>query len=280
MHKKIFLLPAFLLLAGCAAAAEEEAMKTPVFASAVCGDHGTIQRMVLDSPTQGYDYEYNLYLPPCYGEETGAAYPVLYLIPGRSSSFQAWFNAGAAQVADDMIRTGEIPPFLIISTSDTDSDLNADLIHHDLIPYIEENYRIRPERCYHAVAGASLGGVATYRIVFSNPSRFASAGIFGNGATDGEEDRIRGWLGAMEGSEKPRVFFNTGLSDTYMLGRAKVLIAILDEYGISHTEIFTEGDHTYAYWASNFKDYLRWLAEDWRQYKTDAGSKPASVFSA
>jgi predicted alpha/beta superfamily hydrolase len=163
-----------------------------------------------------------------------------------------------------MIHSGEIPPFIIVSTSDTDSDLNADLIHNDLIPYIEENYRIRPERRYHAVAGASLGGVATYRIIFSDPKRFASAGIFGNGATAGEEDRIRGWLTAMEESDKPRVFFNVGLSDSYMLDRAKAMISILDEFKISHTEIFSEGDHTYPYWVANFATYLRWLAEDWR----------------
>jgi enterochelin esterase-like enzyme len=263
MLKKILLLPAFLFLAGCIG--RTNAAKNTLLPSyAVCGDPGTIQRMVLDSPTQGYDYEYNLYLPPCYEAETEAAYPVLYLIPGRSSSYQAWFNAGAAQVAEDMIRAGEIPPFIIVSTSDTDNDLNAELIHEDLIPYIEKTYRIHPERRFHAVAGASLGGVATYRIVFSDPARFASAGIFGNGATAGEEDRIRGWLGAMKESDKPRVFFNTGLSDTYMLDRAKVMITILDKFKISHTEIFTEGDHTYAYWVSNFQNYLHWLAEDWR----------------
>jgi predicted alpha/beta superfamily hydrolase len=263
MRRKIILLSAFFFLTGCTSMLQT-AQKTLTPSSSACGDPGIIQQMVMDSPTKGYDYEFNLYLPPCYSGEPERAYPILYLIPGRSSSYQAWFNAGAAQVADGMIHAGEIPPFIIVSTSDTDNDLNADLIHNDLIPSIEENYRIRPERRFHAVAGASLGGVATYRIVFSDPARFASAGIFGNGATAGEEDRIRGWLGAMKESDRPRVFFNTGLSDTYMLDRAKVMISILDEFNISHSEIFSEGDHTYAYWMSNFKAYLRWLAEDWR----------------
>jgi enterochelin esterase-like enzyme len=263
MSTKIILLSAFLFLTGCAGTVQTP-QNTPTPSAPVCGDPGTIQRMVLDSPTQGYDYEYNLYLPPCYAEETGRAYPVLYLIPGRSSSYQAWFNAGAAQAAEETIRAGGIPSFIIVSTSDTDSDLNADLIHNDLIPYIEANYRIRPERRFHAVAGGSLGGVAAYRIAFSDPTRFASAGIFGNGATAGEEARIRGWLDAMDFSDKPRVFLNTGLSDTYMLERAKVMISLLDEFNIPHSEIFSEGDHTYAYWVSNFAEYLHWLAEDWR----------------
>jgi predicted alpha/beta superfamily hydrolase len=262
MLKKFIILTWLLIPAGCAGLPGAE--NTPEPSSAVCGDPGTIQKMVLNSPAQGYDYGYNLYLPPCYEAETGASYPVLYLIPGRSSSYQAWFNAGAARVADDMIHKGEIPPFIIVATSDTDSDPNAELIHNDLIPYVEKSYRIAPDRRYHAVAGASLGGVATYRIVFSDPARFAAAGIFGNGATAGEEDRIRGWLEAMGESEKTRVFLNTGLSDTYMLERAKVMVSILDEFEISHTEIFSEGDHTYPYWVSNFPAFLDWLAEDWR----------------
>ncbi|MBN2084706.1 MAG: hypothetical protein JW748_05735 [Anaerolineales bacterium] len=262
MAGKYILLPWMLLMAGCAGGPGEKNLPAPPMDA--CGDPGTIQRMVLDLPARGYDYEYNLYLPPCYESEPDAAYPVLYLIPGRSSSYQAWFAAGAAQIADDMIRAGEIPPFLLVATSDTDSDLNAELIHFDLIPEIEKSYRIRPERRYHAVAGASLGGVAAYRIVFRDPARFAMAGIFGNGATSGEENRIRDWLAAMDESDKPRVFLNTGLSDTYMLDRATVMISILDEYEITHMEIFREGDHTYAYWVSNFPAFLLWLAEDWQ----------------
>ena len=262
MRRTIFFLPVFLFTAGCISPVEA-VEETPAKTMPICGDPGTIQRMVLDSPTQGYDYEFNLYLPPCYEEEMDRAYPVLYLVPGRGSSYQAWFGAGAADVADDLIHAGGIPPFLIVATSDTDHDMNAELIHHDLIPYIEDAYRIRPERRYHAVAGASLGGVAAYRIVFRDPQRFASAGIFGNGATAGEEERIRAWLAAMEDVVKPRVFFNVGLADTYMLDRAKVLITMLDEFQISHTEIFSEGDHTYSYWVSNFTAYLHWLAEDW-----------------
>lgn len=268
MIRRMGMAAGFLSLAGCLRS-QIVSTDTPIPTAAatpvaVCGDPGTTERKVLDSPTQGYDYEYALYLPPCYAAETEQSYPVLYLIPGRSSSFEAWFNAGAARVADDMIHAGEIPPLLIVATGDTDNDADATLIHDDLVPYIESAYRIRPERRYHAVAGASLGGVATYRVVFRDPGRFASAGIFGNGATQGEEERIRGWLAAMNEADKPRVFFNVGFADTYMLDRAKAMIVLLDEYQIPHTEIFSEGDHSYPYWVKNLPDYFRWLAEDWR----------------
>jgi S-formylglutathione hydrolase FrmB len=268
MMRRYAILPIVMLLAGCQGASPEGAVTPSPAATAtlpaVCGDPGTTQRLAMDMPKEGYDYEYALYLPPCYEAETGQTYPVLFLIPGRSSSFQAWFLAGAAEVADEMIHQGKIPPFIIVATADTDYDMQAELIHYTLIPYIERSYRVKPERRYHAVAGGSLGGVAAYRIVFRDPGHFASAGIFGNGATDGEEERIRGWLAAMDEDAKPRVFLNVGFADTYMLERAQVMVSILDEFQIFHTEIFSDGDHSYPYWVDNFDEYLLWMAEDWR----------------
>lgn len=268
MKKNIFLLPVFLLSAGCLsrpAAPGDASVSTPTLSAPipVCDEPGTTQRMVLDSLVQGYDYECELYLPPCYETETELEYPVLYLIPGRGSGFQAWNAAGAAQTADEMIHAGEIPPLIIVSTGDTDNDPQAEVIYNDLVPYIEQSYRVKKERRYHAVAGASLGGAATYRIVFRDPDRFASAGIFGNGATAGEEEKIRVWLAAMSTANKPRVFIKVGFADTYMLERAKVLISILDEHQIPHEGIFSEGDHSYPYWVKNLPAYYRWLSEDW-----------------
>ena len=48
-----------------------------------------------------------------------------------------------------------------------------------------------------------------------------------------------------------------------MLARAQVLITLLDEAEIEHVEIFNAGNHSYAYWLSNFPTYLRWLAQGW-----------------
>jgi S-formylglutathione hydrolase FrmB len=48
-----------------------------------------------------------------------------------------------------------------------------------------------------------------------------------------------------------------------MLDRAQVMIALLDEAGLAHETLFSPGDHSYTYWASNFPAYLRWLAAGW-----------------
>jgi hypothetical protein len=48
-----------------------------------------------------------------------------------------------------------------------------------------------------------------------------------------------------------------------MLERAEVMVSYLDAAGLSSTTIFSEGEHNYGYWVSNFPAYLEWLAEDW-----------------
>jgi len=253
----------FILLAGCALAPKPSADSSPTLAP-VCGEAGTTEMQSIKSSTPGVPYQFEIYLPPCYTSQPDWRYPVLYLIPGRSSAPDTWINAGAAKIADAMIHTQEIPPFLIVSTQDTDNDPQAEEIQALLIPYIEQTYRILPDRRYHAVAGGSLGGIAAYRIVFPHPDHFASLGIFGSGVEEVEQDRVHSWLAAISDQNKPRVFLNCGTEDVFMLGMAKLTISMLDEFKIPHTEIFTTGNHSYQYWSTNLQEFYRWLTEDWR----------------
>jgi enterochelin esterase-like enzyme len=261
----VLLLAGAILLCGCStgtpaptATPEPTATRTPV-----CGQPGTIERLKIDSPVQGYPYPIEVYLPPCYAERTQEAYPVLYLIPWRSGGATDWFHNGVADTADSLIRAGEIPPLVIVSVGDIDPDPQAEAIRQDVIPYVERTYRIKTGGRYHAVAGGSLGGVGAYRVALQEPGAFGAVGMFGIGPISGEEDQIRDWLSRMEPAERPRFFFNCGLQDGYMLERAKVIISILDEFDVPHKEIFVDGQHIYGFWAQHFAAFYRWLAEDW-----------------
>ncbi len=188
-----------------------------------CTSPGTIISAEVPETTRGYPYIYQVYLPPCFSAESESRYPVLYLVPGRGGAPDIWFTAGLGDVVDQMILSGEIPPFIIVATENIDSDSMADTIYNDLIPHIEENYPIAKDRKHHAVAGGSLGGVAAYRLAFQYPDTFSSAGIFGAGAISGEENRISEWLTDMDDTNRIRVFMDTGDGDPLMLDRAIVM---------------------------------------------------------
>jgi enterochelin esterase-like enzyme len=220
-------------------------------------------RAEMTETTRGYPYSYRVYLPPCFSAESETDYPVLYLIPGRGSSPNSWFQAGLPEEMDRLIHARAVHPMIIVSTENTDSDPQAEAIYKELIPLVEEQYPIADARRYRAVAGGSLGGIAAYRLAFQHPDTFSSAGIFGAGAISGEESSIRLWLSQMNDANRTRVFMNSGEQDPFMLERARVLKSILDEAGVENELYVDNGGHHYTDWVPNFEMYLRWLTQDW-----------------
>ena len=121
-----------------------------------CAEPGSVLTdLALTETKRGYAYHFQLYLPPCYEIETEREYPVLFLIPGLGGGPAAWFQAGADEVANELILDGEVPPFLIVSTESTSSDPQGQIIVEELLPYVESEYRVRAERQYRAVASLS-----------------------------------------------------------------------------------------------------------------------------
>src|SRR5919106_1171668 len=147
-----------------------------------CTASGEIVRAELSQPARGYAYSYRVYLPPCFSADSESRYPVLYLIPGRGSGPDALFAAGLVKIVDRLILSQEIPPLIVVTTENTNSDPLAETIYKELIPVVESQYPVVDDHRYRAVAGGSLGGIAAYRLAFQYPDTFSSAGIFGAGA--------------------------------------------------------------------------------------------------
>ena len=246
-----------ILLAGCAPETG------PATLEPGCAAPGTVLNGEVAETGRGYPYTFDLYLPPCFDLAADPGYPVIYLVPGLGGSVFTWFSAGVNQIADELILAGEVPPFLIVSTENTNNDPFAGDIYQDLIPYIESHYPVLADRRHRAAAGGSLGGIAAYRLVFQYPADFASAGLFGSGVVNGENGQVAAWLAATTPETRPRLFLNVGEQDPLMLQQARILAAILDEAGVTYEFIVGEGAHTYEYWVTNIGAYFRWVAQDW-----------------
>jgi enterochelin esterase-like enzyme len=255
--KIIILLFVFVLLLGCTPTPEYVTLE------ADCSASGTVSSLVIADTGRGYPYNFMLYLPPCYDAAAEPGYPIIYLVPGRGGSAADWFNVGVNEIADQLILAGEVPPFVLVTTETTNNDPYAADIYDDLIPHIESNYNTLMDRSHRAVSGGSLGGIAAYRLTFQYPEAFASAGMFGCGVINGENEQVADWLAAATDENRPRVFINAGEQDPLMLEQAEVMTTILDQAGVTYEFIVGEGGHTYDYWATNMLAYFRWVAEDW-----------------
>jgi len=258
----LVLLVLFLLIvmAGCSLGAPPLPTATPTVA---CAEDGRIERTRVESSKLGWPISVEVYLPPCYDQQAEAAYPVLYLIPVLNSAASTWNLAGAAEVANRMIRAGEIPAFILVTPGNYPSDSHGEALMDDLFPYIEETYRTLNDRTHRAVGGASMGGAIAYRMALRRPERFNSVGIFGSGVVSGDEGNVEEWIAAIPPEQWPRILLDCGDEDTLMLDHVDRTMAILDEWEIPYRLNVEPGGHSYTYWGSNLEMYYAWYAEVW-----------------
>jgi enterochelin esterase-like enzyme len=122
---------------------------------------------------------------------------VLYLLPGSQSSPDSWLKAGLQAEMDNQILSGNVSPMIVVTTENTDNDLEGNTIYKELIPFVEGQYSIAADRRHRAVAGGSLGGISAFHLAFQHPDDFSSVGVFGAGAFPWDEAQIRFWLAQM-----------------------------------------------------------------------------------
>ncbi len=142
----------------------------------------TIVHRTFASETLSRDYAYNVYLPDGY-DNSGLSYPVLYLLHGSGSNENAWLgDAALPQTADHLIEIGAIPPAIIVMPGsrswwvDGHNEMAEAAFFNDLIPHIETNWRVIPEREGRVLAGISAGGYGTVNFVLEHPDMFAAGG--------------------------------------------------------------------------------------------------------
>jgi S-formylglutathione hydrolase FrmB len=88
------------------------------------------------------------------------------------------------RLADDAIKTGKIPPMIIVTPDGftsfyinaADGNLNyEDFFIKELIPHIEKTYKVKAEKKFRAIAGLSMGGYGSLLYALKYPNLFVAA---------------------------------------------------------------------------------------------------------
>ena len=251
-------------------------------ASAYVGEiHGAFRELQFYSPALDADMRYFLYLPPDYGT-AGRRYPVLYMLHGASGDKEEWAALGLIDAADQSIRTGELPPLLVVlpegdwsywANHASGGPRWGDYIVEDLVRHLDASYRTLPGPAHRAIGGLSMGAWGALHLAFTRPDVFSVVGAHSPSLRP--DDGTLGFLGTGQefaqrdplslvrtgpGLEDLQIWIDIGSADQW-LERTWLLHQYLDERGIRHEWSVFPGGHDGEYWQEHVLDYLRFYGD-------------------
>lgn len=234
--------------------------------------HGTVRLHEYQSKSLGKLRALRVYTPPGYDQNTRGKYPVLYLFHGSGDNEATWTEFGRANlIIDNLIAQGKAKPMIIVMTdghaafaqpAGTNTDARTrgmiaferDLLE-DVMPFAEENYRVKKHREHRAIIGLSMGGGQSLTIGLNHPELFAWVGGMSSAVND-PDNTLAGLIKDPKASNKNLrlLWFAVGKSD-FLLKNNQQLDEWLTKHGIKHEFHETEGNHSWPVWRRYLADF-------------------------
>jgi alpha-glucosidase len=224
-----------------------------------------------------------IYLPPGY-EGSRRRYPVLYMHDGQNLFDAATAYVGEEWGVDETLNALTRTHGLCVIVVGIDNG-GADRIHElnawdnpqygqgegeqymafvvkVLKPWVDQNYRTRPDRDHTAIMGSSMGGLISSFAVSRYPEVFGSAGIFSPAYWLAPP--VFDYVASHPPPPTARLYFYAGGSENdTMLPDMKRMVAVLQRAGLPpralEVRINPVGRHNEVAWRAEFPRAVRWL---------------------
>lgn len=225
--------------------------------------------------------------------------PVLYFLHGRSGDENILFEAGISEKADQLIRSGEIKPMMIVcpriensrglnSAKERSEILNSgnriyqvgmyeDYLIKELVPYIDQTYNTIHNRKGRYIGGASAGGYAALHNAFRHQELFCKVGGHMPAIELTLEEEDKPHFSCREVWEKYdpvhiagnedicadiQVYLDAGDEDEGRFYKGcSILNKILEEKGITVQNHLFQGHHNVEYIKANIEAYLKFYGK-------------------
>ena len=189
VSSQLFLLLIFILSSGLTTVAQQATARAPAGkVLELTVQAASLKGNLLSDPVQ---QNIVVYLPPSYDTATNKRFPTLYLLHGFTADQTAWTGGGyqglkLGAFMDDMISTGRSREMIVVAPNGKNAYLGsfytnsattgnwADYIVHDVIAFVDANYRTlaRPES--RGIAGHSMGGYGAVVLGMTHPDVFSA----------------------------------------------------------------------------------------------------------
>ena len=121
-------------------------------------------------------------------------------------------------------------------------------IRQEIIPYVEQHYRIEKGREHRAIAGLSMGGGHALQMGLQHPELFAWVAGFSSASPHEALDETLEPLKPMWSQSPLRMLWVGCGKEDFLLERNQVFIQWLEQHGMAHEWVLTEGGHEWGVW--------------------------------
>lgn len=234
--------------------------------------HGEVRIVHFQSAVAGGVRRMHIYFPPGY--DTGQArYPVMYLLHGGGDDDAGWTAIGRAHlILDNLIAQGKAKPMVVVMPSiwamdppvpadrrDANNALFVKLLFQDVLPYVEQHYRVLA-----SPAGRAFGGLSYPNILpdawIPNIETFNYVGFTSNGLNAERialyEKQYPGVLDNPSNVKRVSVYIGDGVN-AMTFASAKVLADDLERRGYKTTFSMTNGIHGWPWFRRYFAEFAQ-----------------------
>jgi len=234
--------------------------------------HGEVHHHFYHSDIVGDDRDYFVYTPPGYDPNAKRLYPVLYLFHGFSDDASAWTAVGRANIIlDNLIAQGKAKPMLMVmplgygvpevvkpgSAGLGDPEMRdrnyakfRDALLLEMIPRVEEEYRVSNDRNSRAIAGLSMGGAESLYIGLNSLDKFSWIGSFSAGGSVDSEKMFSMLRGGKDNAQIHLLWIACGADDR-LIEPNRAFRAFLTTKDVHFEAVETPGAHVWMVWRRN-----------------------------
>ncbi|MEQ8673555.1 MAG: CapA family protein [Aggregatilineales bacterium] len=218
---------------------------------------------------------YTVYLPPCYDSTTNT-YPVIYLMHGSNDDDGQWMRLGLGDILDAGITSGEIPPLIAVfpfgnwmaNENEFDREGWGQVFMDEVMPRVEDTYRIDARRESRAMGGISRGGFWAFHIALRNPDLFSALGghsAFFDQYHATAENNPLDLVTVPENTANLRIYLDRG-GDDYAAPGLDLMDERLNEANVPHEyTVHPTGQHANSYWREHVAEYVQFYVQAWRE---------------
>jgi enterochelin esterase-like enzyme len=214
---------------------------------------GTVEFPVIESKVLGYEQELGVYLPPGYAT-SGLAYPVMYLFHGASGTDRCFFGLQPCYIhhfdgiAESLVAQGRITPMIMVAPNTPGwiyaGNSWANYFIQDIMPFVEQTYRVLRSREYRGLLGPSKGGSDVIQLVFMRPDLFSVMGAHA-AAHNLSLEQLEQLAKNYDAAKYPiRFWIHHGRNDTGVpFAQSETFIAFVKGKGWEYVFEVSDGDH-------------------------------------